>query len=90
MVAVYCHQAGVPKASGKRRVSVTILQPASTPGRMPDPDNLLKSLLDALVQAGMLVDDSSKWLTQGKVEILREPTVAALETVIEFEDIIGD
>lgn len=90
MVAVYCHQAGVPKASGKRRVNVTILQPASTPGRMPDPDNLLKSLLDALVQAGMLVDDSSKWLTQGKVEILREPTVAALETVIELEDIIGD
>jgi hypothetical protein len=39
----------------RRLVRLTIATPR---GRLPDPDGPLKSLLDALVGAGLLVDDS--------------------------------
>lgn len=59
MLAAYCRLADVPRATGPRRVSLTLgLGPRQ---RSPDPDNLWKSLLDGLVKCGMLVDDSSKW-----------------------------
>ncbi|MEW4569331.1 hypothetical protein AB1L88_15810 [Tautonia sp. JC769] len=53
----------------RRRLEVTvILGPRRDPdgtfrkgGQPPDPDNLLKSLLDALVEGGFLVDDSADW-----------------------------
>jgi hypothetical protein len=40
--------------------------------RGADPDAYWKSLLDALVHAGLLVDDSPKWCELGPVRFERE------------------
>lgn len=70
MVAGYCLQRHVTRATGKRRVSLTIgLGPRERGG---DPDCYWKSLLDALVKCGALVDDSAKWVDLGAVEYVRE------------------
>jgi len=54
MLCVTCH--GIPKATGKRRVTLTIgLKPRQRAG---DPDCYWKSLLDGLVQCKLLVDDN--------------------------------
>lgn len=56
-------------ASTKRRVDFTIILGRGQKAR--DPDAYTKSLGDALVHAGMLVDDSHKWVEWGNVEYLR-------------------
>jgi Holliday junction resolvase RusA-like endonuclease len=58
IIAGYARLAGTPKATGKRRVSVEVTRS----GRMKeiDPDGIWKSLNDALVHAGLLVDDNSR------------------------------
>lgn len=58
MIAVYGLH--VPKASQKRHVSFEV---GLLRGREPDPDAYYKSVLDGLKQCGMIVDDSSKWLS---------------------------
>jgi Holliday junction resolvase RusA-like endonuclease len=58
VVAVHLALARVPPAAGPRAVAVTI---ADRWHRRPDPDAPLKSLLDALVRAGALRDDSARW-----------------------------
>jgi Holliday junction resolvase RusA-like endonuclease len=60
---------GVTRATGPR--SVAILAAGWPRGRMPDPDNLSKALLDALVQAGLLIDDSQKWCRLSGIEVER-------------------
>ena len=58
----------------------------TAPGRLPDPDNLLKSLLDALVHAKLLVDDSAAWVELGEVRVERgghRKTVVTLEDLVE-------
>jgi Holliday junction resolvase RusA-like endonuclease len=70
----------VPRAKCKRRVSVRV----TAPGRLPDPDNLLKSLLDALVAARLLVDDSAAWIELGQVKVERGPR---RQTVVTLEDL---
>jgi Holliday junction resolvase RusA-like endonuclease len=53
---VWAYAQGHPKATGKRRVVLTIiLKPGQ---RGADPDAFFKSLADALVQAGLLTDDN--------------------------------
>lgn len=69
LVAGYAVKQGIPKAAGRRRVDVMICGPFR--GRMPDPDAPLKSLLDALVKAGLLVDDSAEWCELGVVSVDR-------------------
>lgn len=60
MVATYARLAEAPRATGKRRVTLTIvLGPRQRGG---DPDAYWKSLLDALAACGQLVDDSRKWV----------------------------
>jgi Holliday junction resolvase RusA-like endonuclease len=49
----------VPRATGRRRVAL-LVEKASRRG-MVDGPNLNKSLNDALVQAGLLIDDSPDW-----------------------------
>src|SRR5262245_1377474 len=65
LVGYYARLSGIPPATGKRRVSVE----ATMPGRRPDPDAILKSLLDALVAAELLRSDSSRWCQLGDVTI---------------------
>ena len=72
----------VPRAEGRRRVSVAV----TVAGRsgIPDADGILKLLLDGLVRCGALVDDSAKWCELGAVTVDRGP---ARSTRITLEDI---
>lgn len=82
LVGMYAVQAGVPKAEGKRRVSLEIV----LQGRQQeaDPDAYWKSLLDALVYAGLLVDDSREWCELGAVTYSRGDEGS---TTIVLEDV---
>jgi hypothetical protein len=80
LIAGACLQTGVPKAIGPRRVRLTIAQPG---GRRPDPDGVWKSLLDGLVQARMLIDDSAQHCTCVPPVFRKGPK----ETIVELEDI---
>lgn len=71
-------------ATCKRRVHLTIrLRPRR---RACDPDAYWKSLLDALVRVGMLVDDSRRWCETPPPKFERG-TESDWGTVIELEDI---
>ena len=73
---------GVPKATTRRRLTLTIRGPF---GRFPDDTAPLKSLWDGLVKAGLLVDDSREWL-----EFVWPPTFERAkerETVLVLEDL---
>lgn len=70
------------KATGRRRVSLVItLAPRQRGG---DPDAYWKSLLDALVKNGLLIDDSRTWCELGPVEYRRG---AEMATTIILEDV---
>jgi Holliday junction resolvase RusA-like endonuclease len=56
VIAAELHRAGMPKAECPRELEVVwVVGPH--PDQAPDPDNIWKSLLDALVSCGALVDD---------------------------------
>lgn len=61
MIGVYAYKAGIPKATGKRHVKLTVIK--SGKGRLPDPDAYFKSVLDALKNLGYIIDDSSQWVS---------------------------
>lgn len=82
MVSAYTRMARCAVAVKRRRYSVVITV-ATRRGRLPDPDGYLKSLLDALVNAGLLVDDSQDWCEHGGIEIRRGVEAS---TVIMLED----
>ena len=82
LIAVYTVLAGVPKASGKRRLSLRITLPKGQ--RRWDIDALQKSCLDGAVHAGLLIDDNPKWAAWGGVEYIRGE---GLSTVIVVEDV---
>ena len=81
-VGVYALLSKVPRATGKRRVSLEI----TLKGRQQevDPGAYDKSLMDALVHATMLVDDSSEWCEVGGYTYNRD---GAAKTVIVLEDL---
>jgi hypothetical protein len=79
-VATACLVFGVPKATTRRRVRLTI---SGRYGRFPDDDSPFKSVLDALVRCGALVDDSREWCECDEPRFVRGPRF----TVIELEDI---
>lgn len=82
IVALNAHAFGIPKATGKRRVSLTLtLAPRQRAG---DPDAYWKSLLDALVHAGLLVDDNRQHVEIGGVAFQRGPLRI---TEITLEDV---
>ena len=65
IIGVFAHTCGVPLATCKRRVSLTItLGPRQ---RKADGDNLWKGLLDGLVSCNRLVDDNATWCEMGLV-----------------------
>lgn len=82
MVACYAVALGIPRATGKRRVSLEIT--LAGPGRPPDGDSYWKVVLDSLVACGLLCDDSPKWAELGPVTFSRGKERC---TVITLEDI---
>jgi hypothetical protein len=72
----------IPKATCKRRVHLHLL--LGPRGRPPDPDSPFKSLLDSLVAAGLLVDDSPKYVELAPMSYERGTRRAA---VITLEDL---
>jgi hypothetical protein len=84
IVAVAAYNAMIPRATGRRRVSVCLV--VGPRKRTPDGDSVLKSLLDALVACGALKNDSKEWCELGAVTFARGKRT---ETVVTLED-IGD
>ena len=80
----YTRQVKIPPQERKRRISLAIILPTSRPGPFPDPDAFFKSLNDALVYAGALVNDSPKWVELAPVQYER---AAQWGTRIVLEDI---
>lgn len=75
-------KAGIPKATGKRRVHLLItLGPRQRGG---DVDSWHKGLLDSAVHAGMLIDDRKEWCELAPVSYDRGKIKA---TTITFEEI---
>ena len=62
IVAAYAKMAGVPPAKGRRRVAFTFSAPSGRGAKVGDPDGRLKVLLDCMVRAGLLVDDSDAFV----------------------------
>ena len=56
-------------------------------GRLPDPDNVLKAMLDALKTARIIVDDSSAWVVWSMPTIVRAKKGEVPCTVITIEDV---
>jgi hypothetical protein len=85
LITAYGRLAAVPPATVRRRVSAHItLGPGQ---KAADPDAYWKSLLDALVQAGMLVDDDAEGVEFGPVTFGRGPSWG---TAIALEDLDGE
>jgi hypothetical protein len=84
---VLAQAAGIPAASGRRRVTVTIHK--SLRSRVTDDpanrDSRAKSVLDAMVHAALLIDDSDKWLEWGGV--VEGERRAQVETVVTLSDV---
>lgn len=81
IIGVYCRK--LEKASKKRRVDCHYVLAKGMKAR--DPDSYWKSVFDALVHAGMLVDDSPKWVELGNVEYSRG---IVKKTIIALTDIL--
>jgi hypothetical protein len=82
VVAHAATAAGVPRATGKRRVTIRIILGARRRGA--DPDAFFKASGDALKAAGMLVDDSRKWVEWAPTEYepgAQDGTVYVIEEV---------
>lgn len=85
-ITVLARHQRIPKVTGRRRVEITIHK--SLRSRVTDDpsnrDSRSKACLDAMVHAGLLKDDSDKWLEWGHVrEGEREKTP---RTVIVLRD----
>jgi hypothetical protein len=83
LVIYYATTSGIPKATAKRRVNVNV----TMPWRRPDPDAILKSLLDALVAAELLRSDSSRWCQLGDMTI---ELGDQRQTVVTLQDVPSD
>lgn len=84
-VALAKHACRIPEAVGKRRVHVTIvLGPRMRGG---DVDAYWKSLLDALVHCGLLIDDRAAYVELTPVKFDRGQEKS---TVVGLEDIPAD
>jgi Holliday junction resolvase RusA-like endonuclease len=82
LIGVYARLAGVPKATGKRKVSLhLILGPGQRAG---DPDCYLKSLFDALTACRLLIDDNRQHVELGAVRFSRGKARVA---IISLEDL---
>ena len=74
MIGTYARLAGVPRATGKRRVSLMLTLAKGQ--RACDPDSPWKSVLDSLVACGLLLDDRRQTVEIGAIEFVRGPQSA--------------
>lgn len=82
VIAAALAVAGVPAAEGKRRVALSLGFP---PGNsFVDVDAPWKALLDALVKAGALIDDSYRWC---ELAPIHQHRTTARHTLITLTDI---
>lgn len=84
MVAGYVRLAGVPPATGRRRITLSLV--LGRRGKGPDPDGLWEVLLDSLVKCGVLVDDQIEWVDQAPV-VFPYARGDKISTTIMIEDI---
>jgi len=75
----------LPKATGKRRVSIHVVLGKGI--RSVDPDAYFKSTLDGLVKCGQLKDDSAKWCEFTTPTQVRAKKGEAWGTLITLEDL---
>jgi hypothetical protein len=73
---------GIPRAHGRRRVDLTIVLGPRQTGA--DPDAWWKSTLDALVGAGLLLDDRRRWVQLGDVNYERGTRRATTITLTDL------
>lgn len=84
MIWAHALEQKIPQATGKRRVTLTIiLKPYA---RAADVDSHWKSTLDGLKHAKLLVDDSPKWVELAPVRYVRG-THLAWGSIISLEDL---
>jgi hypothetical protein len=81
LIAIECLRFGVPRAVGRRRVSLELWMGKGE--RRGDPDAYWKGLLDGLVRCGVLKDDGPRWVDLGPVTYGRD---GHRRTVIVLED----
>lgn len=74
--------AGVPDATTKRRIEIIVIYPKGQ--RQYDKDAFLKSLLDAMVRAKVLVNDSPAWADYDLPEYARGDKLRTIITVQEL------
>ena len=86
VIGVAVRLAGVPEATGRRRVSLSVRFGLSKKGPTPDPDGFLKSTLDALVHSRRLIDDSGEWCEIGDIETRKTDQPGTLITLEDIED----
>lgn len=86
LVCYYAAQSGIPKATGKRRVSLEVtLGPRQ---RRADVDAYWKGMLDSLQHAGLIVSDDWAWCVIGDLTYHRGPercTVVVLEEIMTHD-----
>lgn len=76
IVADHIHSYGIQRATNKRSLKALLLFPKGK--RAGDPDCYWKSLCDALVQCGALVNDSDLWVKLEPNEYFRGPSMATI------------
>lgn len=69
IIAAYAHQSEIPKATGKRKVSLLLVLEKGQ--RAADPDASWKSLLDALQACQLIRNDNRQGVELGPVEFAR-------------------
>jgi hypothetical protein len=82
MIGYYCDHYQVPEAKVRRRVSLTLQLGYRMRGG--DPDAYWKSVLDALVNCGRLVDDRKEWVELAPVRYERADEFG---TILSLEDV---
>lgn len=85
IVTAEARNAGVPLATTRRHVGLTIV--LGPRGRASDPDAYWKSLLDALVCAGLLVDDSAKFVAYDCPTFERGPARLTRVLLTDLDDL---
>ena len=87
MLCAYAMAVKVPRAQGKRRISLHIVLGKGQRGA--DTDGYWDSLLDGCKHAGLIVDDSHQWVELAPVLFSRDPqqwgTVIEVVEISRFE-----